>query len=331
MKLFTFIILLSVSSILFPQKNTLILEIADDYPRWLTSDSLRTDQTSGITYIGNGSSFLLADDIGELHRFTIEKDTLFTLYKIGFSNEVKSFLSGFPKKDFEEILFDKHTGKVLLSIEGNKPEVKTTAGIYEIKFLNDNLLSDSIVFIEKLMIQPQEEFLKYVTHNIGFEGLAADSRYYYAGLEGFSDGILFADSTLLYIIDKSTLQIKKILSTKSLGIATICGLYSDKELSFYGIDRNNRTLFHITLNDELEIENIKTGNIPAMIPNYKSFDYVAAFESLTFDSYGFLYIVDDPWKTFYVPPSDVLSQLDEITIRNFKQFIPVIYKFKLIH
>jgi hypothetical protein len=311
-------------------QSGITLQPEPGYPRWLADESSRTDQTSGITYIGK-NNFLLCDDTGFLHRLVISDDSLFTLHNIKFSNEVSNFLSRFPKKDFEEILYDKYSGKVLLSIEGNKPEVKSTAGIYEIKFFNDEIYSDSVISINKLNIWPEELFLKYVTHNIGFEGLTADSRYYYAALEGFSSGILFADSTLIYVIGKDNLEIKKIISTRGTGIETICGLYSDKELSFYGIDRNNRKLFHIILNDHLEIETISFGKISPAIPNYNSFDYVAAFESLTFDNDGMLYIVDDPWKTFYIPSADILSQLDDDTIRKFKNFVPVIYKFKLIH
>jgi hypothetical protein len=325
--LITFI---ALTSIIFSQD--LSIKLSDGYPRWLKDAERRTDQTSGIAFIGidktGDKNFLLADDIGVLHRLIISNDTIFTLKQIGLSAQVTKFLDPFPKKDFEEILFDKHTGKVLLSIEGNEPMIKSTAGIYEIAFYNNNLLSDSVTSIKKLNIEPEEVFFQYVNNNIGFEGLAADSRYYYAALEGFSTGFLFADSTMIYVINKKDLSIKKVLSTRNKGIQTICGLYSDKDYSLYGIDRNNRKLFHMEFNDGLDIQNISFADISPAIPNYTSFDYVSAFESITFDNDGLIYIVDDPWRTFYIPSENILSQLDEKTIRNFKSFIPIIYKFK---
>jgi hypothetical protein len=332
MILYPVFLLLLFTAAALPQisTTTLRVESAAGYPRWLCEGNYRTDQTSGIAYIG-GDNFLLADDIGILHRLTITQDTIFTFHKVSFSKEVDNFLSGFPKKDFEEILYDHHTGKVLISIEGNKPLVKETVGIYEIKFYNDDLFSDSVISISKLRIEPEEVFLKYTDNNIGFEGLAADSLYYYAALEGFSEGFLFADSTLLYVIDKNDLEIKKVLSTRDVGIETICGLYADEELSLYGIDRNNRNLFHIKFNDQLDITDVSIENISSAIPNYNSFNYVAAFESLTMDDKRNIYIVDDPWRTFYVPSQNILLQLDEKTVRKFKDFIPVIYKFNLVY
>jgi hypothetical protein len=35
-----------------------------------------------------------------------------------------------------------------------------------------------------------------------------------------------------------------------------------------------------------------------IIPNYNSFDYVSALESLTMDDSAAAYIFDDPWKNF---------------------------------
>ena len=48
------------------------------YPRWLKTDSYRTNQTSGITFISEDESgndeFILIDDIGKLHRLQILQD-----------------------------------------------------------------------------------------------------------------------------------------------------------------------------------------------------------------------------------------------------------------
>jgi hypothetical protein len=41
-----------------------------------------------------------------------------------------------------------------------------------------------------------------------------------------------------------------------------------------------------------------------------------------------IYIVDDPWKEVFVPEEEILDQLDNETINNFKEFIPIIFKYK---
>ena len=71
-------------------------------------------------------------------------------------------------------------------------------------------------------------------------------------------------------------------------------------------------------------------DIPVNIPGYPDYDYVAALESITMDNERNVYFVDDPWKTFYVPQENILKKLNIATINNFKKFIPIIYKFKLI-
>jgi len=305
------------------------------YPRWLESGKNFTQQTSGMTFLLSDEKgrqhFLLADDIGALHHLVISEDTLLSISPVHLSPEVLEYLTPFPKKDFEELLYDRHSGKVYLSIEGNGPKTKSLTGIYQLTFYQDDIFTDSVTAIKKIIIEPQDEFLKHAADNIGFEGIASDESYFYLALEGFSVKGLFADSTLLYIVDREDFTIKKIISTKKAGIHTICGLYSDKNYSLYGVDRNNKTLFHLEIDKDLNIKTLSLRNIPTAIPNYKSFDYVVSFESLTMDDSHNLYLVDDPWRSYYIPSDRVLLQLDEKTIRNFKAFIPAIYKFSLVY
>ncbi|RPI65718.1 MAG: hypothetical protein EHM47_18320, partial [Ignavibacteriales bacterium] len=176
-------ILFNISS----AQDSLSIIPAEGFPKWLKTAEGSTDQTSGIAFIRSderGTHFLLADDTGTLHHLIINSDSLLTLRKIILSREVQQYISPFPKKDFEEILYDRHTGKVFLSIEGNYPSVKQVAGLYQIKFKNNDVLSDTVISIEKIKIQPEEKFLQYVDNNVCFEGLAADENYIYAALEG---------------------------------------------------------------------------------------------------------------------------------------------------
>ncbi len=304
-----------------------------NYPRWIQSGEAHTDQTSGITYIGKDTTgaknFIIVDDIGKINRFNILNDTVFTLINISFYDSVENYLSGFPKKDFEEIFFDKASGKFYLSIEGNKPSPEKYVGIYRIEFENEDVNSNRISSIERLEFKPSETFLKYIDNNIGYEGFTGDENYFYLGLEGFSSNGYFADSTVIFIADKNNLNIIKEINTKSLGIHTICGLFSDNNNSVWGIDRNNRKIFHLTFDENLNLISTELYDVKISIPSYSSLSYVGALESITMDDENNLFLIDDPWKKFFVPQTEILSKLDNKTVDNFKKYIPIIYKFHI--
>jgi hypothetical protein len=313
-------------------KNNLILEKTKNYPRWLKAGEYSTDQTSGIAFMGssgNEKTFLLADDIGKIRRLIISDDSLFTIKPIHFSKEVVAFLDTFPKPDFEEIIFDKHTNNVYLSIEGNGEDPAKYAGLFKMKFLDDDINADTIVSLEKIIFKPEELLNRYIKLNIAYEGAAIDKNYFYLGLEGFSDESIFADSTIIFILDKNNYQVVKEISTKKLGIHTICGLYSDKDYSLYGVDRNDKKMFHILFDKELNIVQYNSIVLDSNIPDYPSINYVASFESITMDDEGSVYLVVDPWKEYFIPSEEILRELDEETISNFRQFIPVISRYKL--
>ncbi len=305
----------------------------NSYPRWLKNTKYHTDQTSGITFIGtnknNEKIFLLADDIGKIHHLKIKSDTIFSFSPVYLSSEVKAYLDTFPKWDFEEIVYDKFTKSSYLSIEGNGVHFKKFVGIYKIGFPGNNPFADSIVSISRLNITPQKEFLEYTAPNIGYEGLTNDKNNLYLGLEGFERNNLFADSTYIYIVNKKNLKIIKKVGTKNLGLATVCGLYSLGERELIGIDRNDKKIFYIKFDKNYNVVDSSTFQLESPIPEYHKFVYVASLEGITVDDNNNVYLVDDPWKTFFVPPKQVYDQLDAETQNNFNNFIPVIYKYKL--
>ena len=315
-------------------QQALVIKKDPAYPRWLKNGNYNTEQTSGACFLGldkdGNKNFLLADDIGKIHHFQIKADTLFSFSPVFLGENVKAFLDTFPKWDFEEIVYDKYVNSIYLSIEGNNPDFKKYVGIYRLLFEDNNVYADTILGIEKLRFKPENLFLKYTANNIGYEGLAVDSDYFYLGLEGFSESGVFADSTFLFIADKKNLQIVKQISTKKLGIHTICGLYSDKDKSVFGVDRNNKKFFHLNFDNLLNIKDYGIADIPISIPGYPEYDYVAALESVAMDNNRNIYFVDDPWKTFYIPPPEIKEKLDNTTVNNFKKFIPIIFKFNLI-
>ena len=320
--------------LLFAQSNKICLTLDEGYPMWLKTSTERTDQTSGIAFIKhdrNKKLFLLADDIGDLKLLTLSDDTLFRITNIPFEDSVKNVLLNFPKADFEEIVYDRYENKYFLSIEGNGKNFKKFVGIYELLLDGVEPEQYKVKSLQKIIFQPEEKFTKYTAPNIGYEGIASDANYFYLGLEGFVKENIFADSTLIFIASKKDKKILKEISTYSLRIESICGLFSDKNYSLWGIDRNNRKIFHILFDEDFQIKDYAEFNCTGIIPGYKNLNYSASFESITMDDENFLYIVDDPWKINFIPEKHILDQTDNMTISNFNEFIPIIYKFNKIH
>jgi hypothetical protein len=311
-----------------------IIKPNEHYPRWLKNESYRTDQTSGITFITeyeNGSDeFLLIDDIGKLHRLQIVNDTIFTFTKINFSENVQDYLNKFPKVDFEEIAYDKFTGEVYITIEGNGPDYLNYNGIYRLDFKDKNIESNSVVSIEKIEINPKEIFIKYVRENIGYEGLAVSKNYLFLGLEGIlNTDKSFSGNSLVLVVSKFDLQIVKEFYTKEYNIVSICGLYAESDSLVWGIDRNNRTLFNLNFDDSKNIKSCKLTKLKTVIPFYNHIEYIASLESLTMSNRRYIFLVDDPWHSHFVPDSTVLNKLDDVTVKNYKEFVPIIHKFNL--
>ena len=305
---------------------------ADYYPRWLKNDSYLTSQTSGITFVNKSADgiqqFLLADDIGKIHRFFISNDTVFNFSEIKFSSQASSFLSEFPKLDFEEIFYDRYTGDVYITIEGNEENHLLFHGVYKLIFANNDISQDSVISLKKLEFHPKEKFYAYLRWNTGYEGFTADENYFYLGLENIQtpDG-QFTDSTVIRIADKSTLEIVKEVSTNGLGLSTICGLYSNEDYSLWGIDRNRKKVFKLNFDEYFNITEKNFFDVKTVVPGYNNFEYVGSLESITFVSENTIFLVDDPWHTYFIPPDEILNQLDNSTINNFENFIPVIYKY----
>ncbi len=319
---------------LFPldsQNKTITVRSSEYYPRWLKNEIYKPSQTSGITLLrekANGEKeFLLADDIGKLHRLLIKDDTLFSFSELKLSDEVISYLSDFPKLDFEEIFYDRFIGDVYITIEGNGENHLAYHGIFKLKFKDNNIFQDSVTVLEKLLFKPEEIFYNNLLPNIGYEGFTADENYFYLGLENQQTSESnYSNQTIIRIADKKTLTIVKEISTGNLNISTVCGLYSDENFSLWGIDRNNRKVFKLLLDEYLNVVDLKYFEVKSVIPGYSHLEYVGSLESITLTSDKFLFLVDDPWHTFFVPPNEVLEKIDTNSVKNFKNFIPVIYK-----
>lgn len=307
------------------------LELVDGFPIWLKDGEKFTDQTSGITFIGTKDGkkhFLVCDDIGRIHRITFNGSNI-KITTILFNNLVEEFLKKFEKRDFEEIVYDKKSNQVYLSIEGNGSDYMKEVGIYKLSFKNNNVFSDEIIGISKVDFSDWNEISKYTSINIGFEGVGVSDTKIFLGLEGFPFGDFFLDSTMIYVIDKETKKLVRTISTKDLKIHSICGLYAVNDYTIYGIDRNQQNFFEIKFDKNYNVERCITINLTLPIPGKKDLRYVAAIESIALDDENFIYVIDDPWKKYFIPSAKILKQLSEADQENFKNFIPILFKYKL--
>ncbi len=234
----------------------------------------------------------------------------------------------------EEIFYDKFTNKIFLSIEGHEyssydPQIyKKKEGIYEITFNKDILTFDTINTIKRITL-PQEVY-DHTFDNIGFEGFSATENYFFIGLENYSvDGTNFSDSTLIYIWNRKTNELKT-LNTRDLKISTVCALYAEDDFNLYGIDRNRRRMFYIRFNEDHTVNKSDIRDIDLSIPLHRDINSIIGFapESLTFDAKGNMYVAIDPWTDFYKPDITGRKRLSTGELKNFNDAVPIMYKFK---
>jgi hypothetical protein len=316
---------------LFILFNPIKLSLDENYPVWLKDNGKHSDQTSGITFIGaknNAKYFLVCDDIGKIHRIKLKNDKI-DIETIEFDKQVEKYLDKFEKQDFEEIVYDKFNNKVYLSIEGNGINYRNEVGIYEIKFKNNDVFNNEITGISKIEFPEWEEISKFTDKNLGFEGVAVSKTKIFLGLEGFQFGQIFLDSTMLYVIDKKSKKLVREISTKKLGIHTICGLYALDDYNIYGIDRNQQSFFEIRFDEMYNPKSVELIKLDLPVPGKKKLKYVASIESISLDDENNVYVIDDPWKKFYIPQDEVFNQLNKEDQENFKKFIPLLFKYKL--
>lgn len=317
------------------------IQSIDNYPIWMMESNTprHTNQTSGLSYIGvkDGKKiFLGVDDIGKINRLTIDENLnppQMEIFEIPFSKEVNDLLYKFKKKDMEDIFYDKKNNRLFLTLEGHEyssldPEIyKQKEGIYELTFNNDILNIDSILTMKRLKLP--REIYEHTFDNVGFEGLAVTDKYFFLGLENYqAEGKEFTDSTLLYILDRNTDEVKKI-STRNLGISTITALYAVNDHLLYGIDRNRKSMFYIKFNDDFSVEKSESREIALSIPGHKDIDRIIGIapESITFDDNGNIYVATDPWLVFYKPDLADRRKISKEELNNFFEGIPMLYKF----
>ncbi|HMQ70253.1 MAG TPA: hypothetical protein PKA90_14765 [Ignavibacteria bacterium] len=312
-----------------------------NYPIWmLESNGIRhTNQTSGLTFIGvkDGKKiFLGVDDIGKINKLKIDESLNppeMEIYEIPFSKEINDLLYKFKKKDMEDIVYDRNNNRLFITLEGHEyssldPEIyKQKEGIYELTFNKDIFTLDSMLTMKRLKLPA--EIYEHTFDNVGFEGLAVTDNYFFLGLENYqTEGKSFTDSTLLYILDRKTDEVRKI-STHDLRISSITALYALDDHYIYGIDRNRKSMFYIKFNDDFTVKESETREMALPIPGHKDIDRVLGIapESITFDDNGDIYVATDPWLDFYKPDLADRRKISKEELNNFFEGVPIMYKF----
>lgn len=316
------------------------------YPVWMkSSDSTYSKQTSGLFFIGregNKKFFLSANDNGRIDRISIDdsfsppKFDIQTLY-FQFSSTAR-FFQNFPKIDFEDIVYDKATNKIFVSIEGNSgnndlqpsqfTSFKNTEGVYELSFNKTIIDCDTLMNVKKLPMP--EEIFKFTNDNIAFEGMALTENFFYMGLESISDSkAQFLDSTYLYIINRKTNKVKTV-STRQLGIRSITGLCAKDNYTIYGSDREAKRIFCIKFEPDFSIKEVTTKSYELPMPMHSDIylDKMAGVEAIALDDEGYIYTDIDPWSDLYTPNFTPKSFLSEEEKLNITKLIPVLYKYK---
>lgn len=320
--------------------NLPVMKPAGNYPVWLKdSAGNQTRQTSGLCFTGsdgNVKRFISCDDIGVVNRLEIDEsgtEPRVRIYPVEYSQQIRDLFAKFKKTDMEEIMFDPHNNRILLSIEGheyssNDPMIyRQKEGIYELTFNKDISSFDTLLTIKRLALP--EEIYKFTFDNIGFEGFSATKDFFYIGLENYQkDNEQFTDSTFLYVVNRRSGSVRTI-STKEHEVSSISGLYAADDRTLYGIDRNRRIMFMLKFDDDHNIVSSERKALELGVPGFRDMTNIPGIapESVTMDDRGSFYIAIDPWLAFYRPDLAQRKLLGEEAEFNFKKEIPIMYKF----
>lgn len=336
------IIIYIIFSSLYNEK----IELVNGYPIWMkNAEGFFSRQTSGLFFLGKEGSkkyFLSANDNGRIERISIDESfnpPVFNVIKLTNKlSTVNEFLRHLGKWDYEEIVYDKVTDKILVSMEGNSglndltprehKNFKELEGIYEFSFNKTILDCDTLTELRKLSMP--EIIFQYSNENVAIEGFALTDNYYFAGLENLSDSLAqFSDSTYLYIVDRKTNNVK-IISSKLLNIRSISALYAANDYTLYGVDRDSKQIFYVRFNKDFTVNGVKSISYELTLPLHDdiSLDLMAGAEAIAIDNEGYIYINLDPWSDLYKPDFTVKNFLTEEEKNNITMLVPVLYKYK---
>lgn len=319
------------------------LELAKGYPIWMkSSDSLYSLQTSGLFYVGkkeNKKYFLSANDNGRIDRISVDESfnpPKFDVQVLHFEVATTArFFQPFAKMDFEDIVYDRVTNKIIISMEGNsdyappyKISYQQSEGLYELELNKDILECDTLKNIKKITMP--EVLFKYTNDNVAFEGFSITDNFIFLGLENITNiNGQFSDSTYLYVINRKTNDIKTI-SSKLFNVRSITGLCAKDDFTLYGTDREAKRIFYIKFNPDFTIKTHRSESFELEMPGHPdiSLDKMSGVEAIAVDDEENIYTDIDPWSDLYKPNLTPKVFLSEEEKWNLTKLIPVLYKYK---
>ena len=177
----------------------------------------------------------------------------------------------------------------------------------------------------------QDRLFTYTNANCALEGLGVTDNNFYLVLDNIQTPVgAFTDSTLIYVVNRKDLNDIHTLRLKPYNIVTVCGLFAKDDHNIYGVDRNSKNMFHLTLDSSYNIINASSIVMDLPIPGHPDIDGGITFpiESITMDEIGRFYCASDPWEDYYQPdPLDKKKlTIEELTL--FKNLVPVLFKFQ---
>ncbi len=160
--------------------------------------------------------------------------------------------------------------------------------------------------------------------NRGIEGLALTRRLLFLGLESLDHrGEFNTTGTVLYVYNRETGQVAQ-LSTRPLGIHSICGMEALSDSVTVLIDRNRQAISVLRWDAKIPGRVLSCHRFPLDLPGPGGFRYaVASVEGLTVDAEGGIWCVTDPWHGHYHPMGAVPESVRVYLAAE----IPMIYRF----
>ncbi|CAN5518095.1 hypothetical protein BH10BAC5_BH10BAC5_24340 [soil metagenome] len=322
--------------------NSKLLNV-DNYPIWMIDKAgVQTHQTSGICFLGiskkNGlKQFAVADDDGHIERIELDEKQnppSINIIPIVFSDTVESFFKQFKKRDFEEITYNKKSERLYITIEGfaqdwKTREFKNYEGVFELTYDKDYYNFDTILTVKKLPIP--DTLFTYTQANCSFEGLAVTDNNFFLGLENIQTPVgSFTDSTVIYVLNRKDFTKIHTIRMKPYNIITVCGLYAKDDFNLYGVDRNSKNMFHLTLDSNFIVTDAKIIEMDLPVPGHPDINNITAFpvESITMDDVGRFYCTIDPWEDYYKPDPLDKKRLTFEELTMFQKFVPILFKFQ---
>ncbi len=299
---------------------------APGWPIWLKDYTTgeRTEETSGVAFAGREPDgtfdFFLADDIGAIHFCRVKQlaDTgrvTVGLQQVGIGKSFADALAEHERWDFEDIALAPFSGRGspdrplpqhrdgILAVEGSGADFREQTALLRIRFVRRE---QSASGAERREAGWQVECLGEATpgtrfwqadvqKNRGIEGVAESARFIVIGLESLNARSEFSTlGAMLYLFDRQS-QRFAALSTRLLGIHSVCGLSAVNDSVTLVLDRNRMAI------DVIRWDPIIPGRVrachrfPLDLPAPGGYRYaVPSVEGLTVDEDGDLWCVTDP-------------------------------------